>query len=252
MESTSICSLRPGNLLQAAVRAARETTGNFDAGPGRGPIGLSANVYLDFRFSLDQEARMKNLTSLCAATLALLALPVSAQDARAPAAAAPAVATISNPAISGLKWPWSRVKDIVVRAAEKMPEEFYGFQPTPEVRTFGQLVGHLADSNVMLCSMALGEKKEPWTIEKTKTLKADLVAALKESIGVCDRVFAQGDADLAKGIALFGSDTTRFALVGLIIGHEFEHYGNMVTYMRVKGLVPPSSEPPPAKAPAPK
>jgi uncharacterized damage-inducible protein DinB len=144
------------------------------------------------------------------------------------------------------------VKDIAVRAAEKMPEEFYGFQPTPEVRTFGQLVGHLADSNVMLCSMALGEKKEPWTVEKTKTSKADLVAALKESIGVCDRVFAQGDADLATGVKLFGVDTTRFALVGLIIGHEFEHYGNMVTYMRMKGLVPPSSEPPPAKAPAPK
>jgi uncharacterized damage-inducible protein DinB len=215
--------------------------------PGRGLIGLSANVYLDFRSSPDQEAGMNNLTALCAATLALLALPASAQDAKVPA---PAAVPIANPAISGLKWPWSRVKDIAVRAAEKMPEEFYGFQPTPEVRTFGQLVGHLADSNVMLCSMALGEKKEPWTIEKTKTSKADLVAALKESIGICDRVFAQGDADLAKGIALFGSDTTRFALVGLIIGHEFEHYGNMVTYMRVKGLVPPSSEPPPAKAPA--
>jgi len=94
----------------------------------------------------------------------------------------------------------------------------------------GQLVGHLADSNVMLCSMALGEKKEPWTVEKTKTSKADLV----------------------KGIALFGFDTTRFALVGLITGHEFEHHGNMVTHMRMKGLVPPSSEPPPPQAPAPK
>jgi len=197
---------------------------------------------------------MKTLTALPAALLAFLALPAFAQDARPPAPppVATAAAPIANPAISGLKWPWSRVKDIAVRAAEKMPEEFYGFQPTPEVRTFGQLVGHLADSNVMLCSMALGEKKEPWTVEKTKTAKADLVAALKESIGVCDRVFAQGDADLATGIKFFGFDTTRFALVGLIIGHEFEHYGNMVTYMRMKGLVPPSSEPPPAKAPAPK
>jgi uncharacterized damage-inducible protein DinB len=194
---------------------------------------------------------MKTLTALSAAMLAFLALPVSAQDAKPPAPA-PTAAPIANPAVSGLKMPWSRVKDIAVRAAEKMPEEFYGFQPTPEVRTFGQLVGHLADSNVMLCSMALGEKKEPWTVEKTKTSKADLVAALKESIAVCDRVFAQGDADLAKEMKLFGVDTTRFALVGLIIGHEFEHYGNMVTYMRIKGLVPPSSEAPPAKTPAPK
>ena len=218
--------------------------------PGRGPIGLSANVYLDFWLPPDQKAGMKTLTALSAAVWMLLAVPVSAQETKPPApAATPAPAAIPNPAVTGLKWPWARVKDIAVRAAEKMPEEFYGFQPTPEVRTFGQLVGHLADSNVMLCSMALGEKKEPWTVEKTKTSKGDLVAALKESIGVCDRVFTQGDADLAKGIALFGSDTTRFALVGLIIGHEFEHYGNMVTYMRMKGLVPPSSEPPLAKAP---
>jgi uncharacterized damage-inducible protein DinB len=195
---------------------------------------------------------MKTLTALSAALLALVSLPVLAQDAKAPTPAAPAAAPIANPAITGLKWPWTRVKDITVRAAEKMPEALYGFQPTPEVRTFGQLVGHLADSNVMLCSMALGEKKEPWTVEKTKTSKADLVAALKESITVCDRAFAQGDADLATGVNLFGVDTNRFALVGLIIGHEFEHYGNMVTYMRVKGLVPPSSEAPPAKAPAPK
>jgi uncharacterized damage-inducible protein DinB len=195
---------------------------------------------------------MKTLTALSATLLALVSLPASAQDAKAPTPAAPAAAPIANPAIAGLKWPWTRVKDITVRAAEKMPEALYGFQPTPEVRTFGQLVGHLADSNVMLCSMALGEKKEPWTVEKTKTSKADLVAALKESIVVCDRVFAQGDADLATGVNLFGVDTTRFAVVGLIIGHEFEHYGNMVTYMRVKGLVPPSSEAPPAPAPAPK
>lgn len=199
---------------------------------------------------------MKTLTALSATLLALVSLPVPAQDAKAPTPAAPAAlpaaAPIANPAITGLKWPWTRVKDITFRAAEKMPEALYGFQPTPEVRTFGQLVGHLADSNVMLCSMALGEKKEPWTVEKTKTSKADLVAALKESIAVCDRAFAQGDADLATGVNLFGVDTNRFALVGLIIGHEFEHYGNMVTYMRVKGLVPPSSEAPPAKAPAPK
>jgi uncharacterized damage-inducible protein DinB len=195
---------------------------------------------------------MKTLVATTAAAFALFALPAAAQDAKAPtapaAAAPPAAPPIANPAMTGLKWPWSRVKDIVVRAAEKMPEEFYGYRPTPDVRTFGQLVGHLADSNVMLCSMALGEKKEPWTVEKTKTSKADLVAALKESIAVCDRVFALGDADLAKGIALFGSDTTRFALVGLISGHEFEHYGNMVTYMRIKGLVPPSSEAPPPPA----
>jgi len=193
---------------------------------------------------------MKNPLATSTAVLALFVFPVAAQDVKVPATPTPAAAPISNPASTGLKMPWSRVKDIAVRAAEKMPEEQYGFRPTPEVRTFGQLVGHLADANVMMCSMALGEKVEPWTVEKTKTSKADLVAALKESVAVCDRVFAQGDDALATGMKLFGFETTRFALVGILIGHEFEHYGNMVTYMRIKGLVPPSSENPPTSKPA--
>ncbi len=190
---------------------------------------------------------MKTPFATSAAVLGLFALPVAAQDVKAPAGVA-----IVNPAATGLKMPWSRVKDIAVRAAEKMPEEQYGFRPTPDVRTFGQIVGHLADANATMCSMALGEKIEPWTVEKTKTSKADLVAALKESVAICDRAFAQGDALLATGLRLFGIDTNRFALVGIVIGHGFEHYGNMVTYMRIKGLVPPSSENPPGSKSAPK
>ena len=202
---------------------------------------------LDFRSGPGQKDDMKIATS--AALLGLLVLPAFARADGAPAAPS-AAALVPNPASAGLNMPWSRAKDIAVRAAEKVPEEHYGFRPSPEVRTFGQLVGHLADSNFMMCSMALGERFEPWTVEKTKTSKADLVAALKESVAICDRVFAQGDAALATGLTLFGFDTTRFALVGILIGHEFEHYGNMVTYMRIKGLVPPSSENPPAPKPA--
>jgi uncharacterized damage-inducible protein DinB len=194
--------------------------------------------------------RMRLLTATTAAVLAMLSVPAAAQEAKAPPAPAAAV-PVANPAVSGLKMPWGRVKDIAVRAAEKMPEDQYGFRPSPDVRTFGQLVGHLADSNVMMCAMALGEKGEPGTAEKTKTSKADLVAALKDSVATCDRVFAQGDASLSAGMKLFGQETTRFALVGILIGHGFEHYGNMVTYMRMRGLVPPSSEaPPPAPAAA--
>jgi uncharacterized damage-inducible protein DinB len=182
---------------------------------------------------------------------ALLALPAAAQYPTAPASApaAPA-APVANGAITGLKMPWNHVKDIVVRAAEKMPEENYAFKPSPDVRSFGQLVAHVADANFMFAAMASGEKPTPRDIEKTKTSKADLVAALKESVAACDKVFALSDAELSTPTKLFGMDTTRFAVVGLIVGHDFEHYGNMVTYMRIKGLVPPSSEPRPA-APAP-
>jgi len=182
---------------------------------------------------------------------ALLALPAAAQYPTAPASppAAPAAA-VANGAIVGLKFPWTHVKEMVVRAAEKMPEENYGFKPSPDVRSFGQLVAHVADANFMFAAMASGEKPAPRDIEKTKTSKADLVAALKESVAACDKVFAMTDAQLSAPTKLFGMDTTRFGVVGLIVGHDFEHYGNMVTYMRIKGLVPPSSEPHP-EAPKP-
>jgi uncharacterized damage-inducible protein DinB len=176
---------------------------------------------------------------LCAA-----AAPLLAQEAKpaAPAVAAPA----ADPAMTGLKVAWNRVKDISVRAAEKMPEEHYGFQPTPEVKTFGQLVGHLADAQFMMAGMALGEKPPAVDAEKTKKTKAELVAALKDSVAYMDKAFALSDAAASAPVKLFGMDTNKFAVIGLAIGHGWEHYGNLVTYMRIKGVVPPSSEPRPA------
>ena len=185
---------------------------------------------------------------------AVLALPAAAQQPAAPVAAPAAPAApagpVANGAITGLKFPWNRVKDILVRAAEKMPEENYAFKPSPDVRSFGQLVGHTADANFMFVALAFGEKPTPRDIEKTKTSKADLVAALKESFAAGDKVFAASDSDFSVATKLFGMDTTRFGVVGLLVAHDWEHYGNMATYMRIKGLVPPSSEPRP-EAPKP-
>jgi uncharacterized damage-inducible protein DinB len=179
------------------------------------------------------------------ALLALaVALPAAAQHAASPPSPPGAHAVAAGTgAIAGLKLPWNAVKDYVVRAAEKMPEENYSFRPTPEVRSFGQLVAHVADANFMFAAMALGQKPEPRNVEKTKTSKADLVAALKESVAACDKVFGESDTQLETATKLFDFDTNRFGVVGLLIGHNYEHYGNMVTYMRMKGLVPPSSEP---------
>lgn len=178
--------------------------------------------------------------------MVLLAAPAAAQSPAA-APAAPAL----GPAISGLKMPYMRIKDVVVRAAEKMPEESYGFKPTPEVKTFAEFVGHVADANAMMCGMALGEDVKAGDNEKTKTSKADLVKALKDSYVACDRAFAQPDAEAAKPLEIFGMKTNRFAAVGLILAHNWEHYGNMVTYMRIRGHVPPSSEPRPSMPAAP-
>lgn len=131
----------------------------------------------------------------------------------------------------------------VVSAAEKMPEENYSFKPTPDVRSFGQLVGHLADAQYYFCSLAAGETKSSGGVEKNKSSKADLVAALKEAVAYCKTAYA-GMTDVKGGetVKFMNTDFARLAILSANTAHDYEHYGNMATYMRLKGIVPPSSE----------
>lgn len=154
-----------------------------------------------------------------------------------------ALAQDANPLSSDAKAMWGQIKGLIVRAAEKMPEENYAFKPSDDVRTFGALVGHVADGYYLFCSAEKGERKQ-MGIEKGKTTKADLVAALKEATAYCDAsVDALTDAKAADKIKFFNSERTRLAIVFFNNSHTWEHYGNMVTYLRIKGIVPPSSEP---------
>ena len=125
-----------------------------------------------------------------------------------------------------------------------MPEENYSFKPTPEVRTFGQLVGHVADANYMFCSKASGEANpSTGSIEKTKTSKADLVAALKDAVAYCNKAFdGMTDAKGSEMVQMFSYHLAKLTLFSLNTAHTDEHYGNMVTYLRLKGIVPPTSE----------
>jgi uncharacterized damage-inducible protein DinB len=177
---------------------------------------------------------------------AMTAFPIAllAQQQPQTPAAPPA-----NPITASEKGLYGFVSDAVVRAAQKMPEENYSFKPTPEVRSFGQLVGHVADANFMFCSQAAGVPNPSTGIEKTKTTKADLVAAIKDSVAFCNKIF-EGMND-AKGTEMvkFGPfNLARLTLLSLNTAHTDEHYGNMVTYLRIKGIVPPTSENQPAPA----
>ena len=126
-----------------------------------------------------------------------------------------------------------------------MPEENYSFKPTPDIRSFGQLVGHVADANYMFCSQATGEANPMKNIEKTKTSKADLVAAIKDAVGYCNKSFdGMTDAKGSEMVKLFNFNLAKLSLFSLNTAHTDEHYGNMVTYMRLKGIVPPTSENP--------
>jgi uncharacterized damage-inducible protein DinB len=163
-----------------------------------------------------------------------------------PAQDKPAV-TSENPLTTWNKIAYTRVKGIVVRSAEKMPEENYSFKPVDTVRSYGQIVGHLADAQYLFCSLALGEKAPGLDIEHTKTSKADLVAALNTAFAYCDKAYdSMTDASAAQTIKLFGNDAPRMSALIVNNMHNMEHYGNLVTYMRMKGIVPPSSEQPPA------
>jgi uncharacterized damage-inducible protein DinB len=184
---------------------------------------------------------------LCLVFAALMAVSVTVlgQEKAQPQAAPPA-----NPITASEKGLYSFVGNAVVGAAQKMPEENYSFKPTPEVRSFGQIVGHVADASYMFCSQTLGEANPTKGIEKTKTSKADLVAALKDAVAYCNRAFdSMTDAKGNQMVRLFNFDIAKLTLFSLNTAHTDEHYGNMVTYMRIKGIVPPTSENAPAQPP---
>jgi uncharacterized damage-inducible protein DinB len=156
---------------------------------------------------------------------------------------APSLASAqANASQASLKAVFDMLKGNLSKTAEKVPEDVYAFKPTPEVRSFAQLIGHVADSHFSICAAAAGEKPTQSGIEKSATTKAALVKALNESIAYCDKVIA--GMDDTKGVEVtkfFTGPTTRQGVLWFNTSHSYEHYGNLVTYMRLKGIVPPSS-----------
>lgn len=138
----------------------------------------------------------------------------------------------------------SSIKQILVTTAEKMPEEHYSFRPAESVRTFGQIVGHVADSQHYFCSAILGEKSASPRAEKTKASKAELIAALNDAFTYCEKAYAGlNDVSGAELMKIMGGDMPKLGALTTNNLHAIEHYGNLVTYMRMKDLVPPTSEP---------
>ena len=175
---------------------------------------------------------------------ALSAVPVAvlAQGSASAPTQAPAAAP-ANPISASQNKMYTMLSGVVIAAAEKMPEESYSFKPTPEVRSFGQLVGHLADSQYFFCALAAGETKPDGGVEKSKTSKAELVAALKEAVAYCSKTYAgMTDARGGEMVKMMNYDFARLAVLSGNTAHDYEHYGNMATYMRIKGIVPPTSE----------
>jgi uncharacterized damage-inducible protein DinB len=174
---------------------------------------------------------------LIAGSLLILAATASAQEQKASGGTA-------NPAAAGITKMYSEAKANILKTAEQVPADKYGYKPTPQVRTLGQILAHIADAQNNVCAAAVGDVKNyADTVEKTATTKEAITTALKASFAVCDAAYAKTtDAALARNTTVFGQTASIAYTLTLNASHDWEHYGNLVTYMRMLGMVPPSSQ----------
>ena len=163
-------------------------------------------------------------------------------------AQAPTASGTADPLSQAIRNAWNGAKLNLRESAEQMPEADYNFKPpqTDSVRTFGQIVAHVAGSSYEYCSLARGEKT-PFTedaFEKSAKTKAEIVKAITDAIAYCDAVYDKlTDASLSEVVSAPGS-SRQVARIRPLLGnitHVQEHYGNLVTYFRIKGMVPPST-----------
>ena len=147
-----------------------------------------------------------------------------------PAASSFGQATPEKPfdAATDMRNGFNEVNDWVTKAAEAVPADKYNYKPVDTVRTFGQLIAHITDSYNYFCAHGVGNKVQWETpIEKGATDKNTLLPKLKEAVGKCNTAYSSSN----------GQHRPLFTNVG----HTSLHYGNIITYMRMMGLKPPSS-----------
>src|SRR5580704_13627389 len=135
------------------------------------------------------------------------------------ACAAAGVFAQDNPFSADVKSSYNYAKDTLTKAAEKMPAESYSFKTVPAVRTYGEMIGHIADVQTALCGLVKGEQKKGTAAAKTS--KADLQAELKASFAYCDAVFeSMTDKDGATKVKMFGRDMTKLSVLNLVVLHD--------------------------------
>ena len=151
-----------------------------------------------------------------------------------------------NPFSADARQSYALVKDSLLKAADRMPAEDYSFQTTPKVRTFAQMIDHVASAQMLMCQVVAGEKTtDNPKFPAPKTAKADLVASLKASFDYCDPVYASmTDKSAAAQVTWFRWKMSKLGLLNWNISHDNEMYGIIGAFLRVKGLVSPSSDRP--------
>ena len=169
---------------------------------------------------------------------------ISALTAAAAIAATAGVveAQAQDATVASVKAIHDQVKGVIIKAAAQVPADKYSYRPTPEVRTFGQLFGHIANASQMFCAAASGMKSPAAGDAEKLATKAELQKAVADAMTFCDHAFQMiTSANANESIELFGAKHSRVGALAFSNAHNYEHYGNLVTYLRMNGMVPPSS-----------
>ena len=172
------------------------------------------------------------MRNVCVTVLAALcvASPLSAQEMGADAS------------LAGVRSLYETARGYVTATAEQVPEDMYDYRPTEEVRTLGQILGHVDNAGYAVCAAASGMERPQVGNAEELGSKAEIRAALDASFDFCDEAYQLDPATANEGMQLFGQRHTRLSALAFNAAHVFEHYGNLVTYMRANGMVPPSSQ----------
>ena len=166
--------------------------------------------------------------------LLVFATPLLAQQQQA--------ADPSNGAVAAARASWLTAHTYIVRSAQQMSEADFAFKPVATVRSFGQIVAHVADDETGWCAQILGEPVKQTQFEKRLTAKADVIKAIQDAGAYCEKAYEITDAQAAGVTTIWGGQQAKIKGLMDNAAHDWEHYGNIVTYLRIKGMVPPSSQ----------
>jgi uncharacterized damage-inducible protein DinB len=139
---------------------------------------------------------------------------------------------------------YNGLKGNILKAADKMPADGYSFRPTPDIRTYARVVNHITEVQLRICGGLNGTAPDALTKVPAETAdKADIVAALQASYAECDKAYAAlTDANLLEKVSLGPLSRSRISFAWQNVAHDDEQYATLALYLRLKGIVPPSSE----------
>jgi hypothetical protein len=158
-------------------------------------------------------------------------------------AAASSSAATANPLSAEVQGRYAQVKGFVIKAAEAMPAENYSYKPTPDIRTFARVVNHVTEAQFHSCGALNGASGTAKAAPPETADKATIVDALNASFAECDKAYAAlTDANMTEMIQAGPAKRSRLGIAWGNVSHDNEQYATLALYMRLKGLVPPSSE----------